>query len=232
MTVNAISNDTIQDVFQGEIQQLGGENLRVYSDERFLVIRALLPQIGEVAKNDAMQNGVALCATQSDINVMPFMQRQVCRNGAVLSHSLEATRLDRLETDEAWTTFALGRAARACGREELFANNLNRVAQTRFRPIDKALNILGYLGENSKGLSSSIRRQVMRRLLEHEDQTEYGIMNAVTWVAKEVRSEHTTWALQTLGGKIGLNYAKLPERKPMGEHRVVKTLLERAGAGR
>ncbi len=53
-------------------------------------------------------------------------------------------------------------------------------------------------------LAAKVAQQVFERFFQENDPTRYGIMNAVTSVARDTRDHVTRWQLEELGGQIAV----------------------------
>src|SRR5262249_45612743 len=87
----------LQELFSREIGAAGGTVSDTYNAGRRLFLRAILPQVREVRSRDEVQGGVALRATGCQIQIHPYLFRQICRNGAIMAQSLQTRLVQRIE---------------------------------------------------------------------------------------------------------------------------------------
>jgi hypothetical protein len=80
-------------VFGDEIGSARGTVRETADDGERLFIRAVLPRTCEVRPRDALQAGVAVKATDTDVWVHPFVFRLACKNGAIMAHAAESRHL-------------------------------------------------------------------------------------------------------------------------------------------
>src|SRR4051794_37919290 len=69
-------------IFEAEIAEAGGTVIDRFEDGTRLLARSVLPGLREVGRDDLVQGGVAIRATDREIRVHPYLFRQVCQNGA------------------------------------------------------------------------------------------------------------------------------------------------------
>src|SRR6516165_9868294 len=90
----------LEEVFVDEVREAGGRVLDAYGDGRRLFLRSLLPGVKNVRAGDELQGGVALRVVGPEVEVHPYVFRQVCRNGAIFAKALESRRIVRIEGPE------------------------------------------------------------------------------------------------------------------------------------
>src|SRR5262245_11129891 len=192
----------ILSVFADEIAVRGGTMSDTCHDGVRLFVRSILPAVREVRPDDAIQGGVALRATPEEISVFPYLFRQVCRNGAIMAKSIQSRQITFVESSDAGTTLAAVReAVQACGAAEAFDSAARAVERLATSEVDAALNLLPHL-RHSAGLDPQSVMQVMRRIIGGRDQSPFGLMNAITSLARDTPDPERRWRLEELGGMI------------------------------
>jgi hypothetical protein len=135
----------------------------------------------------------------------------VCRNGAVIAHALEAWRLEQVEIrDAADLEVELRDAIHACASPAAFENAAAGMRAARLTDFGSALLLLS----SPHGAAGLVRRhlpEILRRLEREEDrETGFGLMNAVTSLARDTRDPDERWRLEELGGSLAVL------RRPIG----------------
>jgi hypothetical protein len=200
----------IHETFADEIRSLGGTVPDVYDDGRRLFARAILPADTEVRPGDHVRAGVAVRATRSEILVQPYTFRQVCSNGAIAAHALEARRLERIEStsmfvsayDVATALTDVRLAVRASAAPEAFAATATGMRSALEVDGDIALRLLPLLTGMSGPRLETMFPDILRRFMTGPDQSAFGVLNAVTSLARDTRDPETRWQLEELGGAL------------------------------
>lgn len=199
-----LTTTAIQETFAEEITALGGTVAEVFDDGERLFARSVLTRVREVLPNDRVRDGVALRATGRDIWIHPYAFRQVCSNGAIIAHALQAGRIediDSLATDEAAS--AIREAVRACCVEEGFASVAEGMRSASEVRADLVLNLMPLLSRLShRDTAARLLRDIMERFINDADSSRFGLMNAVTSVARDTSDPETRWRLEEFGGAI------------------------------
>jgi hypothetical protein len=207
----------IQECFVQELAQVDGTVVDTYDDGQHLYLRAVLPQLREVLPGDQLQAGVALKAVGNEVLVHPYVFRQVCRNGAIVAQAIETRRLQRVPTpaDEmavAETLAELHEAVQACSAEEAFLCAMDQIRLTTQRPADLNVLMIAILPNWPPHTRSYVIEQITRRQSADGDASQFGLMNAVTALARDTPDPLMRWRLEELGGAIGAFL--LPRRQP------------------
>ena len=197
----------IQAAFAEEVAAAGGTVSDVYNDGTRLFVRSVLPPSEEVRPRDRMQGGVALMATENEVRVNPYLFRQVCRNGAIAAQALQTRRIERADfpdTDEAVreVIVQVREAVRACSEVEAFATALTHVRSAAERQADLTLQLLPMLARLPQATGAQVVADILGRFGQERDQTVFGLMNAVTSLARDTRDPELRWRLEELGGGI------------------------------
>jgi hypothetical protein len=200
----------IRHVFVSELTDVGGTVADTFDDGTRLYLRAILPGTQEVAPRDRVQGGVALRLLNEEVLVQPYIFRQVCSNGAIVAQALEARRLERLESpfltpDDASVQEVLEEvraAVRACTAREAFIGSVAQMQSASLMPIDSALDLRPLFAHLTPRIGPRTLRRIGNRFRRSDDQTLFGLMNAVTSVARDTRDPERRWRLEELGGGI------------------------------
>jgi hypothetical protein len=210
-----LTTTQIQAVFAEEIGAVGGTVSDTFNDGSRLFSRSILPQLGEVRPGDAVQGGVALKATEQDIWVHPYIFRLVCTNGAVMAHAIQTRHIATMEmrTPEE-VGLALREALRACSAREAFASASEEMRSAAEAQVDIALNLMPLLSHlsSSPDVTNEILMNIMDQFFESDDTTLFGLMNAVTSVARDTPDPDLRWRLEEFGGGIPVARVTSPVR--------------------
>jgi hypothetical protein len=211
----ALTTGAILDEFTDAVAARGGTVSGVFNDGTRLFARSVLPAVDTVRRTDAFQGGVAVRATENDVWLYPFLFRQVCTNGAVIAQTIDARHipdLHDLDPDEAaelvrdWVA--------ACCAPEVFRTNMGHVRTAAEHQVDLALMLVPLLGRFPEATSAHLLQQIVRTFFEDGDQTRFGLMNAVTAVARGVADPETRWNLEEMGGSLAVGVPFEPRHRP------------------
>lgn len=203
-----VSTATTNTVFAEEMSALGGRILDTLDDGKRLYARAMLPAVEEVQPQDKLQGGVALRATDDEVVLCPFVFRQVCTNGLVVSQSGQARRFtlgqfDRVEPFLFEFRFAI---QSACQLDE-FRSNVERMRASLMQPFSRVFVPLAVRTRlpliGTAGLEDVIR-QVLAEFDRERDHTRFGLMNALTAVGRDTRDPELRWRLEVCGARVSL----------------------------
>jgi hypothetical protein len=195
----------ILEVFADEITTAGGKVTETFDGERILYARSVLPGEREVRRGDNVQGGVALRATEEEIRVHPYVFRQVCKNGAIRAHAIQTRRILRADLDESYGTelvTTLREAVRMCCADEAFRAGAEEMRSALELDADMALAILPMMAHLPRKEAARILESILGRHSEGRDRSRFGLMNAVTSVARDTRDPELRWRLEELGGGI------------------------------
>jgi hypothetical protein len=201
----------IGEVFAEEIAGLGGTVTDRYDDGTHLLARSVLPGLREVGRNDPVQGGVAIRATDEAIQIHPYVFRQVCSNGAIMAQAIQTWQVERVDDSGVMALAPLGEvreAIRACGSDEAFSASADRMRSAREIQADHALIIMSFMNRLPKEVAGQVLRSILGRFLKEPDRSRFGLMNAVTSVARDTRDPELRWRLEELGGGIPFHVAK------------------------
>jgi hypothetical protein len=214
----------INEIFTEEIEAVGGKVTDIFDDGARTFLRAILEGEREVQPGDRVQGGVALRGTSEDISVHPYVFRQVCKNGAIRAHAIESREVPRCEFpadlgQEA--AYVVRETIRACCREEVFeagAAEMRRargLSDTDPTGIDLILWMIPLVARLAQDVDSQpIVAAILDRIFQERDRSRFGLMNAVTSVARDTPDPELRWRLEELGGGIAVAVNK-PKFGPM-----------------
>jgi hypothetical protein len=189
--------------FTEEIEAKGGTVTDTFDDGTRLFTRSVLSRTAEVTRGDRLQAGVALRAVGGEVWLHPYVFRQVCRNGAIVAQALQTRHLTELhlrEPEEAAED--VREAVGACCAEEAFTMAAGQMRSAREAQADLALNLIAWARHFPGGPGNPVIRQVMDRFFRDGDSSVFGLMNAVTAVARDTRDPQVRWDLEEFGGGI------------------------------
>jgi hypothetical protein len=199
---SSITPCELHELFTVEVTASGGRVSNVFQDGRRLFARSILPWSQEVARGDLIYGGVALRATPEEVWVHPYTFRKVCENGAIMAHALEATHVRVATIEHSQVLGQVRQAIRLCCDEEILAMATTEMRTAQQTGMDLALNLLSVMSHGPRGLGDPFMTEIVDRLLEGEDMSLYGLMNAVTSVARDTEDPEWRWRLEELGGGI------------------------------
>ena len=206
----------IATLFEEECNALGATGVETYLDDRLLFQRAAWGPAQSVSPGDAIRGGVALRVAGPVVHVHPYTVRQVCTNGAIAARVGSSFHVERQATEVhvASAAFVAGFAAElreaitACADPSNLSTTVEQMRGTAEMAADLMLTILPYLlratGAQREGFISS----VLTQFSASDDQTAYGLVNAVTSVARDTRDPEARWRLEEAGGSL-LSYAQV-----------------------
>jgi len=212
----------IRIAFAEEIESLSGQVTLTYDDGERLFARAVLPANGEIRPGDRVRSGVAMHAGGSCIEVYPYTFRQVCTNGAIAAQALEGKQLERVQGTEVVTPSydvavvlsELRLAVRACAAPEAFATTTRQMRSATETEANVALNLMPLLASLPPAMAQRWLPSILQQFSRGGDRSVFGMMNAVTAVARDVRDEETRWRLEALGGSIPARLVPKPKVSP------------------
>ena len=212
----------LRQAFAEEIESLGGKVTHAYEDRDRFFARAVLTRDAEIQPGDRVNGGVAMRAGGSCLEVFPYTFRQVCSNGAIAAQALEGRRLERVEgLDVAVPSFEvavvctdLRLAVRACAAPEAFATTTGQMRAATETEANVTLNLLPFLSQLPAAMAQHWLPRILHRFTQDGDRSVFGMMNAVTSVARDVRDEETRWRLEELGGSIPARLVPRPKAAP------------------
>lgn len=195
--------DTLS-IFQDEVSTFKGSVTDHFQDERRLFARAVLPLEKEVRPKDAVNGGVALRQVNDQVSIYPFLLRQVCVNGSVMAHGSRAQACDLSLSNNFSAATQIRETVRACAAPELFDAVIEEVKKSPRETADDLLRILPRIESLLASNHPRVVRRIMRRFNRYEEQSFFGMMNAITDTARDLNDPEERWKLEKLGGAVGV----------------------------
>lgn len=191
----------IEDAFSQAVDQSGGSVTDRFEDDGLLILRAVTQKCENIQTGDQLNAGVALMCDGPKIDIHPYIFRQVCRNGAIMPQVIGSESLTR-ETSEFESVFVLNDVRSVVEQSmshRVFEQHIDNMKQAMVGPsrVETVLQLL-----SMSRADHQILRKVVRSFLGRHDRSGYGVMNAVTAVARETTEPRTKWELEKLGGMI------------------------------
>ena len=208
------TNGEIREVFEQEVSPLGGRLTDALADGDRLFLRAVLSAEAQVRPGDHVSAGVALRTAGRHILVHPYTFRQVCRNGAIVAHTVstravERPDLDATPWDVAESLERLGEAIRVCAAPGAFDAAMSEMRSTLETDADAVLNLLPHL-LSMPGGADMLLREITRRFEASSGRSLFELMNAITATARDQRDPETRWRLEELGGAVAARVRPAP----------------------
>ncbi len=202
-----------------ELAFVGGTVSDRFDDGRRLYLRAILPMSDEVRPKDIVEGGIAVRTVGQEIDVCPYLFRQVCRNGAIIPQVAETRRIERVDVDApSYTVEAvsdqLREAMRACSATEVFAHATRQVKSATSKEVPQDIFQLLLFSSFRRKIPAHLIDEIMRTFLGAEDRSAFNLMNAVTSVARNQDDPEVRWQLEELGG--GVPAMSFPHVRPDG----------------
>ena len=210
-----LTTTAIGGLFEEEILSAGGTIREVFDDGTRLIARAVLSRSFQPRPLDKMQPGVAIHATEDNIFVHPYVYRLICKNGASMARAVQTRRIEAVGTRPSHDAEQEVReAVRECCTEEAFESAERQVRSATEREADMALAMLPLLSSMRGQRGTEMVRLVMAAFTAEGDRSAFGLMSAVTAVARDERDPDTRWRLEELGGSVCALLTWQPERIP------------------
>jgi hypothetical protein len=223
---STLTTARVLDVFAEEVAARGGRITDTFHDGKRLFTRSILAHVEEVRPGDRVRGGVALKATGDGVWLYPYLFRKVCRSGAIIAESLAARSLGDLhERDPEIVVRCVREGTAACCAPEVFLDTVRKMRTACERQVDLALNLLPVLSRLSPSTSTELLSQIMDQFFREGDQSQFGLANAVTAVARDAQDPDLRWNLEEFGG--GVAVGTVP-RHPAGGGRAAMARSRRA----
>lgn len=214
--------DEIRDVFREEISALGGNVTEEVADGGRLFARAVFAREAEILPRDSVAAGVAIRALDTEILIHPYTFRKVCTNGAIAAHVVGSARLERIETsapflpsfEAAETLRHVRDSVRAGADPEVFARISRELRSLTEIEADAALQLLPAFARFPSQMVAQYLPLIFQRYASSGDRTAFGLMNAVTSLARDAEDPETRWKLEELGGTFPARLRPRPRATP------------------
>ena len=227
------TTENIRDIFCEEIAALNGHVESVADDGRHLYCRATLPWTDEVARGDRIRAGAALRATPACACICPWLLRILCINGIIMRQPMPEREVEMplaQPADVAEST--LRQAIAAVCSEEAFADAVKMVRTARRRPAQLDMTPFRRHLQGDSDTRRQLLMEVMRRFRAEGDPSAFGLMNAVTSVARDTADPETRWRLEELGGAIAAGLQPTPPTRDDQISEIIRRAMLTQGPGR
>ncbi len=182
---------------------MGGTVTEICQDGERLFARSILARVREVLPDDRVQDGVALRATGGAVWIHPYVFRQICSNGAIREvwGMGRVGHIDLLDEEQA--AARIREAVRACCTEEsltVVAEGMRSATEVK---ADLAVNLMPLLARLPvRDEAARLFGEIMESFVNDGDSSRFGLMNAVTSVARDMGDPELRWRLEEFGGAI------------------------------
>ena len=205
----------ILDAFEHEVRELGGTVRDVYAEGDLLFARAILPDEMDVRPGDRVHGGVAVRTHDTEIVVHPYTYRVVCTNGAISASSSGSRVVQRVELAAPTVVINgvlddLRGAIHASGNSPALRQTVSAMRSASDHDADLLFQVMNALPHMPPGVRASVLRTIVRRFDAEGDRSTFGLVNAVTSVARDTTDPELRWRLEEVGGGM---LAWLPERR-------------------
>ena len=103
---------------------------------------------------------------------------------------------------------------RACGDPDVFAHSVDEIRSSVDREADFALTVLPMLDRLPEAVRVSMMGLIAGRFFGAAERSRFGLMNAVTSLARDTTEPDLRWRLEEIGG--GIPAMKPVPRRPVG----------------
>jgi hypothetical protein len=194
-------------IFSNEIGAAGGKVSSVIESDGTVFARSILRGSIDAGPGDKLKGGVAMYAGGTDVFVHPYTFRVVCSNGAIMAKATQTWHISREDwfldpQCEGDLEASFRSAVRACCEREAFSAAAGQMRSAKSAAADMLLTISGHFRGRGASFPKSLWNEILRRYEQATDPSAYGLMNAVTSVARDTRDPQTKWRLEELGGSI------------------------------
>ncbi len=197
----------IKEVLCETVAEMGGTVTEMFEDSRLLIVRSLLPVFCEIKAGERLQAGIATRVERRELRVHPYLSFWGRQSGAVLAHAVQSRNLERDDAPQGAyggpsRDGALPEAIRGCGGQEAFADMIARVRAASERPADLIVEMLPLVSRLPQLHAARLLRKVVEAFAPQVDHSRYGLMNAVSATARDMRDADLRWRLEEMAGEI------------------------------
>ena len=206
----------ISALFIEDVRARGWVQPEVYDDGIHVFARAVHRRPLEIRLRDAVRGGVALRVMGDLVDVHPFLLRQVCTNGAIMVEALQSQHVRRVEVPapSELATAALDdvRAAiQACGDPAAFADAVGTMRRAARQPVGMTIAML------TRRWDAALVAEMFERFEREQDRSAFGLVNAVTSIARDAPDPEQRWRIEELGGTLLALISRDRKSRPSGE---------------
>jgi hypothetical protein len=212
-TQNGFTTTDILEAFSEEIAFEQGTVKDVFNRGSRLIARAVLPKTHDLPGLDRHHAGVAIKVSSQELCLHPYVFRVVCSNGAIVPQAVGSQDLSDfffLAPDLAMTELRC--AIRACCRKEVFMGAMGQMRSAQDIAADPLISLLPMLKVFSEKTRGKYFDEILDRFFIARDTSQFGLMNAVTSVARDTRDAEARWKLEELGGAIAISAGSIKPR--------------------
>ncbi len=109
-----------------------------------------------------------------------------------------------------------------CIQEQDFEGYVEKIKRARGLFPDPRLTLMPHLSRLPADQASQILEDTHRRFAKGADESRYGLINAVTSLARDTRNPELRWSLETIGGALIVTSTPTPSGAGSGEMEVVR----------
>ena len=216
----------IRNVATEEVVALGGKVHASFEDERRIYLKYLFPLVRDVRPNDTVQAGITVAAIDKDLLIAPFALRFVCQNGVIIPLASMSNRLERLSS---WASHPQRVAFMSKLRQDIrdvsngkrFLAIVDLMKSATIFTIDGPSELMCTISAYAEVQMENRYEKIMKRYEAEADRSRYGLMNAVTSVARDERDPDMQWRLEELGGGILVKRPSPIKPRPISARRMV-----------
>ena len=203
--------DAIGEAFREEVAQLGGRVTECLNDGERLFGRSVLKHSIDVGPQDGVEGGVAIRFGESRLRVQPYTFRLVCRNGAIFAHADEALSIEVPDyVDTAWVRAPVREGVRACASDQALRRCTRAMEESRRVRAEPTMWLM--VLERMGRLTMAESRSVLSRFDKGKDPSRFGLLNAMTSLARDTSDPGRRSDLEELGGSLVVPPATPPPR--------------------
>jgi hypothetical protein len=204
---------TVADIgvlFEEECTSVGAASIDSYRDEQRAFERAVWEATEVVRPGDGIRGGVALRAEGPWVLVHPYTVREVCTNGAISAHVAATFRVERVQAEAQTISAAfvggfeteLRSAIRACADPAHLAQAAEQMRGAAEMDAEMMIMILPHLLRSMGPVQQDVLSIIVDRFDDAGDRSGFGLVNAVTSVARDARDPEVKWKLEMAGGEL------------------------------
>ena len=219
MSWNAsLTTEQIHLIFADEVKSAGGKVTDTFDDGTLLFTRAVLPKNKKVARRDRVDKGVALKSAWEDVWVHPYVYRRVCINGAIVAQAVATKHVSNTEhITPVEMEIRVREAVQTCINEQDFEGYAKQMKRAMGLFPDPRPTLMPHLAKLPADQASEVIEETHRRFTEGADESRYGLINAVTSLARDTRNPELRWSLETVGGALIVTSTPAPSGAGSGE---------------
>ncbi|MEP7381854.1 MAG: hypothetical protein ABI910_09225 [Gemmatimonadota bacterium] len=215
------TNEELQVLFTEALRESGDVTIDCVAESRALWMRGVLPQAQQVRPGDNLRGGVAMRTLGDEVLIHPYVMRQVCTNGAVLSHARSTRIVSRQRFDPAVVSahsFSLASvsadvtaAVRNCASPEAFSDGVNEMRASLEVDADTVIENLQFadvLSSLGRSLSAHSVFRVLARIMRQasgaggRERSAFALGNALTSAGRDAASPAVRWTLEEYGAAV------------------------------